>query len=83
MNLNKIRLELARDHDFPTEAGSGATSSPRRLARTAGWQRKRLEDQSRPLPGASFLERRAGRGRSSIRKPGGSWAFHYDLLGDH
>jgi len=39
-----------------------------------------VENPSRPLPGASLLE--WGCRRSRIRKPGGSWAFHYDLHGD-
>jgi hypothetical protein len=82
MSLSHIRLELARDHDFPE--GS----------RERGYEFiAPLSDEGRILvPEWNVLRDRCHVRRfwsdqpdeigHLIRKPGGSWAFHYDLLGD-
>ena len=82
MSLYKVRLELARDHDFPE--GS----------QTRGYEFTAPLDDDSHIDHALW---NAGRDRCRvrrfweneddevghlIRKPGGSWAFHYDLLGD-
>lgn len=80
--LKKIRLELARDHDFPE--GS----------RDYGYEFTAPLDEKGHIDAANwhkFRERcRVRRFRPGeaddighlIRKPGGSWAFHYDIRSD-
>jgi hypothetical protein len=82
MSFNKIRLELARDHDFPDGsrergyeftaplADDGRISENHWKANRARWRVRR------------FWSGEADEVGHLIRKPGGSWAFHYDLLGD-
>jgi len=79
--LKKIRLELARDREYP--AGS----------RARGYEFQAPLDPSGHIVVARW---RSERGKCSvvrfwdgalehghlIRKPGGAWAFHYDVLGD-
>jgi len=82
MNLYKIRLELARDHDFPEgsrERGYEFTAplDERDHIDHDTWNENR--DRCRVL---RFWEDEGEEVGHLIRKPGGSWAFHYDLLGD-
>ena len=82
MSLSHIRLELARDRDF-TEG-----------SRERGYEFiAPLSDEGRILvPEWNVMRDRCHVRRfwanepdeigHLIRKPGGSWAFHYDLLGD-
>ena len=56
MSFNKIRLELARDHDFPDGSRERGYESTAPLGKEGRISQRRLEDQSRPLPGAAFLE---------------------------
>ena len=82
MSFSKIRLELARDHDFPEG------SRERGYEFTAP-----LSDDGRILVPEWDLARDRCRVRRFwggdedeighlVRKPGGSWAFHYDVFGD-
>jgi hypothetical protein len=82
MSIRKIRLELARDHDFP----SGSTrhgyefSAPldeKGHINRSEWTNHR--DQCRVL---RFWQGEGDEMGHLIRKPGGSWAFHYDIHGD-
>ena len=82
MSIKKVRLELARDPDFPNgsrEHGYEFTAP--------------LDDQAHIDPEEWHLHRDLCRVRRFwngepaelghlIRKPGGSWAFHYDIHGD-
>ncbi len=81
MTLSRIRLELARDRQFPE--GS----------RHHGYEFVAPIDNSGHIdPGAWKQDRKRCRVRRFwsgeeerghlIRKPGGAWAFHYDVLGD-
>jgi hypothetical protein len=81
MSLSHIRLELARDHDF-TEG-----------SRERGYEFiAPLSDEGRILVPewnvmrdrchVRFWANEPDEIGHLIRKPGGSWAFHYDLLGD-
>ena len=81
MHLMKVRLELARDHDFPE--GS----------RRHGYEFMAPLDASGHIVVARWRAERekcrvhrfwAGEDEYGhlIRKPNGSWAFHYDILGD-
>ena len=82
MSLMKIRLELARDPDFPEGSADrgyefvAPLGADRRIAE-AEWKQKR--DRCRVRRFWSGEEDEVGH---LIRKPGGAWAFHYDLLGD-
>jgi len=82
MPLSIIRLELARDHDFP--AGSNHH----------GYEFIAPIDDKGYIDGGSWKKHRElcrvkrfwGDGEDEvghlIRKPGGAWAFHYDVNGD-
>jgi hypothetical protein len=82
MSLSTIRLELARDHDFPE--GS----------RKCGYEfTAPLSDEGHILEPEWNLLRDRCRVRRFwigaddeighlVRKPGGAWAFHYDVFGD-
>ena len=82
MSLYKVRLELARDHDFPdgSQTRGYEFTAPLDDANhidhdlwNAGRDRCRVR---------RFWENEDDEVGHLIRKPGGSWAFHYDLLGD-
>jgi hypothetical protein len=82
MSLSKIRLELARDHDFPDGSRDRGYEFTAPLADDGrisqiGW--KALRERCRVRRFWSGEPDEVGH---LIRKPGGSWAFHYDLLGD-
>lgn len=82
MSLFKIRLELARDHDFPEGSGARGYEFTAPLDHEGhidhdAWKKSR--DRCRVL---RFWEGKDDEVGHLIRKPGGSWAFHYDLLGD-
>lgn len=82
MTLKKVRLELARDHDFP----EGSTAHGYEFVAPIGedghldaesWKQHRAECRARRFWGDD--EEETGR---LVRKPGGHWAFHYDVHGD-
>ncbi len=82
MSLYKIRHELAGDHDFPV----GSQTRGYELTAPLGhdghidhdlWNANRDRCRVR-----RFWEGEDDEVRHLIRKPGGSWAFHYDVLGD-
>jgi hypothetical protein len=82
MSLYKIRLELARDHDFPDGSSARGYEFTAPLAADGHidhevW--KPLRDRCRVH---RFWEGEDDEVGHLIRKPGGSWALHYDLLGD-
>jgi len=82
MNLSKIRLELARDHDFPDGSRDRGYEFTAPLAEDGrisqgGWKDLRVRCRVR-----RFWSGEPDEVGHLIRKPGGSWAFHYDLLGD-
>jgi hypothetical protein len=81
MSLSKIRLELARDADFPDgsrERGYEFTAPLGDDNRIAEGAWKAARDRCRVRRFWSGEPDEVGH---LIRKPGGSWAFHYDLLG--
>jgi hypothetical protein len=82
MSLSKIRLELARDHDFPDgsrDRGYEFTAPLADDGRIAATEWKPARDRCRVRRFWSGQPDEVGH---LVRKPGGSWAFHYDLLGD-
>lgn len=82
MTLKRIRLELARDHDFPE--GS----------RHRGYEFAAPLDQDGRLSAAEWKDvrercrvKRFWQGHTTelghlVRKPGGAWAFDYDPMRD-
>ena len=82
MSLKRIRLELARDHDFPqgsNERGYEFTAplDDNGKITAAEWKSQRDKCRVRRFWGNEDDE--VGH---LVRKPGGSWAFHYDIHGD-
>ncbi len=82
MTLSRIRLELARDHEFPDgsrQRGYEFTAPLDKAGhiRQDEWHKHR--DQCRVRRFWADADDEVGH---LVRKPGGSWAFHYDLLGD-
>ncbi|WP_395663763.1 hypothetical protein [Aestuariivirga sp.] len=80
--LTKIRLELARDHDHPEGSQAIGYEFAAPLDATgkidAGeWHKRR--DNCRVM---RFRPNEADDIGHLIRKPGGSWAFHYDIASD-
>ena len=80
--LTKIRLELARDHDHPE--GSKAIGYEFAAPLNADfkinpeeWHKRRDNCRVR-----RFRPGEADDLGHLIRKPGGSWAFHYDIHSD-
>lgn len=82
MSLSKIRLELARDHDFPDGSRDRGYEFTAPLAddgriSDGGWKAARERCRVR-----RFWSGEPDEVGHLVRKLGGSWAFHYDLLGD-
>ncbi len=82
MTISKIRLELARDPDFPAGSSrhgyefSAPLDADGRI-NAAEWTP--LRDKCRVY---RFWEGEDDAVGHLTRKPGGSWAFHYDIHGD-
>jgi hypothetical protein len=79
--LKQIRLELARDHEFPNgsrERGYDLIAPLDGEGKIDAQSWKSLRDRCRV--------RRFWAGEEEVghivHKPGGSWAFHYDIRGD-
>ena len=82
MAFKKIRLELARSHDFPEGSNQRGYEFVAPLdgdghIDAAGWRAGRERCRVRRFwPGE---ETELGH---LVHKPGGAWAFHYDIHGD-
>lgn len=80
--LRHVRLELARDHDFPegsSERGYELVApidSDGHLSAEA-WRLTRERCRVK-----RFWPREPSDVGHVVRKPGGTWAFHYDIHGD-
>jgi hypothetical protein len=82
MALKKIRLEPARDHDFPQGSNRHGYEFIAPLTETGlldpdGWKSHR--DKCRALRFWDGDDPELGH---LVSKPGGHWAFHYDIHGD-
>lgn len=80
--LKKIRLELARDHDYPEGSQNygyefAAPLDDAGRIDVAEWHKLREHCRVR-----RFRPGEADDVGHLIRKPGGSWAFHYDIRSD-
>lgn len=82
MTLSKIRLELARDHDFPEGSAKRGYEFVAPLDDSGHidhdeWQKHR--DKCRVH---RFWEGEDDEVGHLVRKRGGNWAFHYDIHGE-
>ncbi len=82
MSMKRIRLELARDHDFPAGSRDRGYEFTAPLddddrIDSAAWKQNRDKCRVR-----RFWDGEADEVGHLVRKPGGSWAFHYDIFGD-
>ena len=82
MTLSRIRLELARDRDFPEGSRHHGYEFVAPIDAAGhidpdAWKENRQRCRVRHFWGSA--EEEVGH---VIRKPGGAWAFHYDILGD-
>lgn len=82
MSMKKIRLELARDREFPN--GSRLHGYEFLAPLDAGGRIDAAEWHNRP--GACRVLRFWGNAEHEhgrlVRRPGGAWAFHYEEAGD-
>ncbi len=81
-SLKRVRLELARDHDHPEGSRSHgydfiAPIDDSGHINADEW--KRLRDRCRVKRFWASEQDMVGH---IVRKPGGSWAFHYDIHGE-
>lgn len=82
MTLRKIRLELARDHDFPDGSRRHGYELVAPLDAdghidAAAWAKHKARCRVR-----RFWEGEDDEIGHVVRKPGGAWAFHYDINGE-
>lgn len=82
MGLKKVRMELARDHDFPRGSREHgyelvAPLDTENKLDPKLWKQERAHCRVRRFWGDEGDEL-----GHLVRKPGGSWAFHYDIEGD-
>jgi len=82
MPLSIIRLELARDHDFPQGSNHHGYEFIAPLddsghIEAVGWKEHSSVCRVKRFWGST--EDEVGH---LVRKPGGAWAFHYDVTGD-
>jgi hypothetical protein len=80
--LRRVRLELARDHDFPAgsrERGYDFIAPIDDNGHIVAEAWKLLRDRCRVK---RFWADEPSEVGHVVRKPGGSWAFHYDIHGD-
>ncbi len=82
MTLKKVRLELARDREHPQGSNRhgyefvGPLDDNGHLD-PAQWKKNRDRCRVR-----RFWQDEADEVGHLVRKPGGTWAFHYDIHGD-
>lgn len=81
-SLKRVRLELARDHDHPAgshQHGYDFIAPIDENGHIVAEEWKRLRDRCRVKRFAPGDQDSVGH---IVRKPGGSWAFHYDIHGE-
>lgn len=82
MAMKKIRIELARDREFPEGSrlhGYEFTAPVDENDRIHAEDWRRMRDRCRVR---RFWDGEGDQIGHVVRKPGGSWAFHYDVHGD-
>lgn len=82
MSLSHVRLELARDHDFPEGSGERGYEFTAPLLADGRIDEKEWRANLDRCRVRRFWADDPDEIGHLIRKPGGAWAFHYDMLGD-
>lgn len=80
--LNKIRLELARDHDFPNGSRQHGYEFVAPLDEAGHIDAEQWRDHRDRCRVRRFWAGEDDEIGHVVRRPGGSWAFHYDIEGD-
>lgn len=82
MSLKKIRLELARDHDFPEGSHLHGYEFVAPLDESGHLDPKEWHEHRYQCTVRRFWQGEDDETGHLVRKPGGFWAFHYDIDGD-
>jgi hypothetical protein len=82
MPMKKIRLELARDRDFPEGSSRHGYEFTAPLDGNGHIDREEWRRRREQCLVRRFWEDEEDEIGHLVRKPGGSWAFHYDVHGD-
>ncbi len=82
MTLSKIRLELARDHDFPDGSNHHGYEFVAPLDKDDHIDPQEWKEKGSQCYVKRFWGDEEDEVGHLIRKPGGNWAFHYDIHGD-
>ena len=82
MSLKRIRLELARDHDYPQGSRHCGYEFVAPLDGDGHMDAKAWKGHRSDCAVTRFWEGSKPELGHLVRKPGGKWAFHYDVFGD-
>jgi hypothetical protein len=82
MPMKKIRLELARDHDFPLGSNRRGYVFSAPIDDSGQISAKEWHEKKDQCRVHRFWDGEPDEVGHLVRKPGGSWAFHYDIHGD-
>ncbi len=82
MALKKIRLELARTKDFPNGSRTHGYEIVAPLTGLGSLDPAEWKSQREHCRVRRFWEGEADEVGHLVHRPGGSWAFHYDIHGD-
>lgn len=82
MTIMKIRLELARDHDFPSGSPNHGYEFTAPLNEKGHIDPDEWHKAREHCRVVRFWQGEEDEIGHLVRKPGGSWAFHYDIHGD-
>ncbi|MEZ5872557.1 MAG: hypothetical protein R3D32_12085 [Nitratireductor sp.] len=82
MSLKQIRLELARDHDYPHGSHQCGYEFVAPLSATGQMDGEAWKKHRKECSVTRFWEGSKPELGHLVRKPGGKWAFHYDVFGD-
>lgn len=82
MTLKHIRLELARDHDFPNGSNKRGYEFSAPLNEEGHILEKDWKNHRDECRVYRFWDDQDTETGHLVRKPGGKWAFHYDIHGD-
>jgi hypothetical protein len=82
MALSKVRIEMARSHEFPEGSARHGYEFVAPLDKKAHIDAKAWQQHRSQCRVKRFWEGAPDEIGHLVRKPGGSWAFHYDIHGD-
>ncbi|GIL03031.1 MAG: hypothetical protein BroJett030_29300 [Alphaproteobacteria bacterium] len=82
MPLKRIRIELARDSDYPQGSRNCGYEFVAPLDATGRMDPDEWRQHRSRCQVTRFWEGEKPELGHLVRKPGGTWAFHYDVFGD-